>query len=190
MDSTPVNEGTNQRRSRIVFVGLVAVVVVPIVIAYILFFNVPSIIPSGTTNEGVLISPPLDARSISPALLESEGWLLLQPVETDCNQECEQILYLSRQVISGLGKNKVRVHRVLMTETPISDDFASLISSEHRDASVIVTGHERLDTITRVRPVLFLMDPNGNIMMYYSLDKAGKPMLKDLKHLLKISNIG
>jgi hypothetical protein len=27
-------------------------------------------------------------------------------------------------------------------------------------------------------------------MMLYSLDKAGKPMLRDLKHLLKISNIG
>jgi hypothetical protein len=34
------------------------------------------------------------------------------------------------------------------------------------------------------------MDPNGNIMMFYTLDKAGKLMLKDVKHLLKASNIG
>jgi len=27
-------------------------------------------------------------------------------------------------------------------------------------------------------------------MMYFTLEKAGKPMLGDLKHLLKLSNIG
>ena len=37
---------------------------------------------------------------------------------------------------------------------------------------------------------ILLMDPNGNIMMFYTLDKAGKLMLKDVKHLLKASNIG
>jgi hypothetical protein len=51
-----------------------------------------------------------------------------------------------------------------------------------------------MTTIKRVAagdgPVLLLMDPNHNVMMLYSLDKAGKPMLRDLKHLLKISNIG
>ena len=37
---------------------------------------------------------------------------------------------------------------------------------------------------------VYLMDPIGNIFMVYAEEKAGKPMLKDIKHLLKISNIG
>ena len=32
---------------------------------------------------------------------------------------------------------------------------------------------------------IYLMDPLGNILMFYTLDKAGKPMLKDIKFLLK-----
>jgi hypothetical protein len=38
--------------------------------------------------------------------------------------------------------------------------------------------------------LIFLMDPIGNIFMVYPKGKAGKPMMKDIKHLLKYSNIG
>ncbi len=185
-----MNEEVSQTRSRKVFLTLVAIVVVPIVAAYVAFFYLPAIIPSGTTNEGTLITPPLDARTVSPDLLPADTWLLMQPVDINCSDDCQQLLYLSRQVVTGLGKNSDRVNRVLLTSAPISDGFSALVSKEHQDLDVIQVSHEKLDEITAERPVLFLMDPNGNIMMYYSLDKAGKPMLKDLKHLLKVSNIG
>jgi hypothetical protein len=38
--------------------------------------------------------------------------------------------------------------------------------------------------------VIYLMDPLGNILMFYENEKAGKQMLKDIKHLLKISKMG
>jgi len=47
-----------------------------------------------------------------------------------------------------------------------------------------------LTAVSAAFPLLFLVDPNGNVMMYFTLEKAGKPMLGDLKHLLKLSNIG
>jgi hypothetical protein len=37
---------------------------------------------------------------------------------------------------------------------------------------------------------LYLVDPLGNIMMYYSTAFVGKELLKDLKKLLRNSNIG
>ena len=37
---------------------------------------------------------------------------------------------------------------------------------------------------------IYLVDPLGNIMMYYAKDFVGKQLLKDLKKLLKNSNIG
>ena len=36
----------------------------------------------------------------------------------------------------------------------------------------------------------FLIDPLGNIMMYFPPDKVGKPLMEDLRHLLRISRIG
>jgi hypothetical protein len=37
---------------------------------------------------------------------------------------------------------------------------------------------------------IYVVDPLGNIMMYYSKDFVGKELLKDLKKLLRTSNIG
>ena len=49
---------------------------------------------------------------------------------------------------------------------------------------------ESLSQVSLGRPGLFLRDPNGNVILFYPAKNAGKPMLKDLKHLLKLSNIG
>jgi hypothetical protein len=99
------------------------------------------------------------------------------------------MLYLSRQVVTGLGKDANRVQRVVLisTDTP---DLMEHLGVEHPDVKVVsgMTTFKRF--ATGDGPVLLLMDPNHNVMMLYSLDKAGKPMLRDLKHLLKISNIG
>ena len=37
---------------------------------------------------------------------------------------------------------------------------------------------------------VFLADPLGNIMMAFPDDKVGKPLLEDLKLLLKLSKLG
>lgn len=100
------------------------------------------------------------------------------------------MMYLSRQVVTALGKNTDRVQRVLLSPVALESELAAHVAAEHRDAMVIQAGTELLNGITETEPVLFLMDPNGNIMMFFNMEKAGKPMLKDLKHLLKISNIG
>jgi len=38
--------------------------------------------------------------------------------------------------------------------------------------------------------LIYLIDPNGNLMMRYTPDQLPKPLFKDLKHLLKVSRIG
>ena len=178
------------RTSRIKLLTLIAIAFVPIFIAYVAYFQFPAMAPSGTTNQGELIWPVVDGNSIDSRLENLENWALIQPLGADCGEDCRQMMYLSRQVVTGLGKNTDRVQRVLVSSSSLSQELAGHVTEEHKDALVIEADTSRLKGITGLEPVLFLMDPNGNIMMYYSLDKAGKPMLKDLKHLLKISNIG
>lgn len=178
------------KASRIKLLALIAIAFVPIFIAYIAYFMLPVLAPEGTTNQGELILPVVQGNSIDPELDALETWALIQPVSRNCDENCRQMMYLSRQVVTGLGKNTSRVTRVLLTSEPIAEELSAHVSLEHGDAMIVQSGTEILAQITELRPVLFLMDPNGNIMMYYSMDKAGKPMLKDLKHLLKVSNIG
>lgn len=178
------------RSSRRKLIILILIAFVPIFIAYFGYFYFPSMAPAGTTNQGELISPPLTAASFDPKLGGFKTWVLLQPVDTDCDERCEEMLYLSRQVVTGLGKDASRVQRLLLAPGQVSDEFDRLLADEHPDVQVQSDTAAALDAVSTERPVLFLMDPNGNIMMFYRLEQAGKPMLKDLKHLLRISNIG
>ena len=180
----------DKRHNRTVFLILIVIAAVPMLAAYVAYFHLPGWIPSGMTNKGVLITPPVYAGEVNPALVDLKTWVLVQPVGRTCETNCEKVLYLARQVVTGLGKDAPRVKRILMASRPISDEFSSRLAREHADVEVIHGDHARLDAITTERPVLFLIDPNGNVMMFYSMERAGKPLLKDLKHLLRVSSIG
>ena len=184
------NRPEDIRSSRQKLIMLIMIAFVPIFIAYAAFFYFPDWAPDGTTNQGELISPPMPAEQLTPALTEFGTWVLLQPTGTRCDEACTELLYLSRQVVTGLGKDTSRIQRVVLPEGVLAPEFAALLNEEHPDVAVRPGDHAPLAAIVTERPVLLLMDPNGNVMMYYLLDKAGKPMLKDLKHLLRVSNIG
>ena len=175
--------------SRKRFVALLLIAFVPMFIAYAAFFHFPNWAPTGTTNHGELISPSVDGVTISSGLADFDTWVLIQPVDGLCGDECRKMLYLSRQVITGLGKDANRVQRVVLisTDTP---DLVEHLNVEHPDVKVVFGLTTVKPVVANDGPVLLLMDPNHNVMMLYSLEKAGKPMLRDLKHLLKISNIG
>lgn len=176
--------------SRAKFLTIVAIAFGPIFIAYLAFVYFPDWAPTGTTNQGELIMPPVDAAEVAYELTGLEGWGLVLPLATECGDECKEILYLSRQVVKGLGKNTNRVSRYLLTDAPVSETLRAHLNAEHKDLLVIEGNLGPLSAVSEAAPLLYLVDPNGNIMMYFTLDKAGKPMLSDLKHLLKLSNIG
>ena len=100
--------------SRKRFVALLLIAFVPMFIAYAAFFHFPNWAPTGTTNHGELVSPSVDGVTISSELADFDTWVLIQPVDDLCGDECRKMLYLSRQVITGLGKDANRVQRVVL----------------------------------------------------------------------------
>ncbi len=190
------NNMTSGHGGRIKFTLLVLLAFFPILLAGVMYFVFPGWIPSATTNEGELITPPIQSIRVNDKLIQNEKWVLIQPSGPECNEACERILYLSRQVVAGLGKDAGRVERVLLAPEGRSTAFMEMLARSHPDVRVIIQQVElqplrsRITTEPTLEPTLFLMDPKGNIMMFYTLEKAGKPMLNDLKHLLRLSNIG
>jgi hypothetical protein len=196
--SSPTNPPTNPpvfKIGRIKLLIIISVAFFPIFAAYIVFLYFPEWLPDMTTNQGTLIQPPivLDGIEIEPG----QRWTLLIPVDSSCDKTCQEVLFLSRQTHIALGKNTSRVQRVILIEGRLSADFEELLREEHSEAKIIDIAHN--DTAARLKGlvpnglhklIVFVMDPNGNVMMYYRPEQGGKPMLRDLKHLLKTSNIG
>jgi len=180
-------------RSKVLMLVIAAIAFVPLFIAGLVFFYFPALVPGTTTNQGTLIQPPIQVNDHDLALRGK--WAMLIPVKAECDDACERVLYLSRQVHIALGKDASRIQRVILTAETLSTDFRDLLAREYSQVTIISLGRDATAILRNVTdpagdPVVFLMDPNGNVMMYYLSSQGGKPMLDDLKHLLKVSAIG
>lgn len=197
-----MTESTDKRLSaRVKLLLILATAVGPIVLAYVFYFYFSDFAPGESTNEGHLILPPRHVEEIAAEPgkeIPREQWAILMLTGPECDTDCERLMYLSRQVHRGLGKDAERVERYLLVAgNNISASFHKLIEADYPDIQVRYYLPASLKGVfgdVVEAPIdgdyIFLMDPNGNIMMYYTSDRAGKPMLNDLKHLLKISTIG
>jgi hypothetical protein len=186
MDESAQAEATTASRGK--FLLLVCIAFVPIVTAYLMYFYMPDVVPDGRTNQGQLMTPPVRIDTIAGALSDGR-WVLLQLVDAPCERRCEETLHLSQQLRTALGKDSSRVSRAVVVARA---EDASDLSDGNIEIVVDAVGFESLAKVIGGPPSnhIFLMDPNGNIMMWYSPDQVGKSLLKDLKHLLRISNIG
>ena len=194
-------------RPRIVLIVLAILFLAPVITAWWLHWGLQWR-PAETINHGVLVAPPrrLDIRY---PLLTSEGtplrsnylrgrWTLVTIGDANCAAACANNYYKIRQVAIAQGKNMRRVQRL------------NLIVSNHESPPYVVSEYPGMDvavlsSLTRatflaafsfdgVDPVhahrVYLVDPLGNLMMYYHRDAEPAGMLKDLRRLLKISSIG
>lgn len=193
------------KRGRRMALLLFAVGFGPMILATVLYYT-GWMNPTGHSNHGQLIQPPgsleelqLKGADGSPLAdrfgpqLKDPEWMLIV-VSEDCSATCEELLYRARQVNIALGKNAARVNRSAWLGH-ISDDLAARWDSEYSSMErlSIADGTEPswpagIDPTEK--PQMLLVDPFGNIVMHYGSEHTGKQMLKDLKHLLKISQIG
>lgn len=187
---------------------LLAVFVLPVAAAYVWFFNIEGMRPGGTVNRGTLIDPAVPIEGFRLASLEGatftasdlEGkWSLVTFVPSRCDAACEQNLYHMRQVRIALNKDMGRVRRLaVLTDT---EDLAALRPrlDEAYPGMTVLTGEPQAVDALRGRFVgtgpgredwIFLVDPLGNLMMGYAPDTDPRGMLKDLRKLLKYSQVG
>jgi len=172
----------------------------PLLLAILLFVK-PDLVQLGTKNNGVLITParPLDALSISvtghpgdKSLLEGK-WTWTTFIEGSCDPACAEQLYKSRQVRLALGKDMDKGQRLLVQiGTPAALDSRLLeahpdliIARTEQDAAWLTQFH--LDGNSVETDNIYLVDPLGNLMMYYPPGIEGPKILKDIQRLVRVS---
>ena len=183
---------SSNKSNRFTLYAVFAVTAVPLVIAMIMYFNVWAV-PEGRTNFGELLLPPeqlQDAQLQAADHLEwsqeqaDKRWLMVYVAPQECLESCAEAIHLLRQINVALGKEAHRVTRLIVNqqgqdEAKLALDYPVLIQLRSGNPATFIKG-----------PGIYLVDPLGNIMMHYGIDFVGKELLKDLKKLLKTSNIG
>ncbi len=195
-------------RGRQQFLLLATLFFAPLLAAIVLYFFAPELRPTGHTNYGQLVEPahplpPLALRDAEGAIADDGAlrgkWSFVYIGLQDCDEACEQKLYQIRQTRTLLNEKRLRVQRVY-----VAPDLAALrsvkqrLGAEHPDLQFLVEpsqGQTLRQVFSEVLPqadaqTLYLIDPLGNWMMVYPGPSEYKGILKDIKRLLRVSQIG
>ncbi len=196
------NETVNQpKRSNASLWILVASFAVPIILAYAYFFFGDR---PGVKSNGTLIVPIVDIHTLnitdkSGNALEEEQltphWQMIYFVGSSCDADCQNSLYNIRQINIGMGKYQDRVNHAIVLLAEPDNAFAQLIDKEHKAAGKFYTKAENITALSKFEvdannmQSIYLVDPLGNIMMYFPKELEPKLIKKDISKLLKISRL-
>lgn len=181
---------------------LAAICAAPVIASYFVYYVVKP--RGGTTNYGTLIEP---QRPIPPSLMVRDEndrvmplsalqgkWLMLSTDASACDRACVQKLYFMRQVRATQAAERDRVVTVwLRTDAgPVPE----VVRRAYGDTRFLVVDPAALaawlppGSGTSLDQHIFLVDPNGNLMMRFPNNPDPGKIKNDLTKLLKWSGIG
>jgi cytochrome oxidase Cu insertion factor (SCO1/SenC/PrrC family) len=183
---------------------LALVCAAPVIASYLMYYVFkPS---GGTTSYGALIEPqrPIpeqlmvtDENGQRVALASLRGkWLMVMVNGSECGDPCATRLFFMRQVRALQSGERERVVDVWLRtdDKPVADviknaypqpDTRMLIADPAQVAAWLPAGQG-----TQLTDHIFLVDPNGNLMMRFPKDPNPSKIKDDLAKLLKWSRIG
>jgi hypothetical protein len=183
---TPVN----RRKGRLQLLLIVLGVVGPMILATGMY-KWQFWVPEGRSYHGELIGNG-QTRADLGVQAQEDRWQLLVTAPRACSVDCQQLVYLARQIQIGLGRDAGRASHALAVTQPLSSDYEAKLQREYPqlqryplDSQIYTKGAQSNEAAH-----LWIIDPHGNLVLRYDPSVKGKELLNDLRHLLKLSNIG
>ena len=194
---------SNIKKGRLVLILITAFFVVPFFGAAYYHHKAQQGELWGTTNNGVLIHPaqPLmefallttDAKEFSLDDMRGE-WTMLYVFGSKCDQACKQTIFNMRQIRALLHKDAHRLRRLLLSDTAASGELSGFLLNYPKMLVAVDKDKELIGQlpkdILKNEPAVYLVDPIGNVMMAFPQSLDATKVLKDIKKLLRISQIG
>ena len=191
-----------RRRGRWTLLLLVLVCGAPIAISYFMYYVVKP--KGGTTSYGTLIEPqrPIpaalqvtgdDGRTVPLTSLHGR-WLMLSVDGGACGDACVQKLYFMRQVRATQGAERERIVTVWLRtdDAPVSP----VVRRAYPDTRMMRADPAALAAwlpatgTTSIADHIYMVDPNGNLMMRFPSQPNPSKIKGDVTKLLKWSSIG
>ena len=180
------------RRTRWTLVLLAAITLAPVIASYVAYYFFAR---DAQINYGKLIAAPAPALSATRfdgtafVLSDLRGkWVLLVVTGKDCNEDCERMLYATRQARTMQGREQDRVVRamVLTGDQPPGNELIA----QHAGLIVARGDARALAALPSPGEAIYLIDPLGNLVLSYPADPDIKRLAKDLERVLRASSIG
>ena len=185
------------------FWGLLIVTGLPFLLALYLFLHPEMLEILGTKNHGQLIQPTRDLPALQVQTLDGRGldlaslkgnWTLLMVADGECGEACQKNLYYLRQIRRAMGENRTRVERLMvLNDGRPGADLQTKLNPFEGTRVIVGPDAAREQLLARLRvdglPLnerMFIVDPQGKLILAYPPNPPWKDVLKDLEHLLKV----
>lgn len=194
---------------RVALLVIAALFFLPLVLAWLMYTGTIEFQPHSTRNFGRLVEPPVPL-DWSSARLDEAGqppidavfarhWLILHAVPRPCDDSCLQQVADLRQIHRASGRQQSRIRIALLHDFREAGDAAELQEIygefqliEDPEGAVwrmldrVAAGGEPAAT---TRGSTYLVDPLGNIMLFYAAGYDPNDLKSDLKRLLTWSKL-
>ncbi len=164
--------------------------------------------PKSFINYGDIYTPVRPVENLvmtgaeGPIELDSfrRTWVFLVTANTRCSKACEDNILKMRQLRFMQNNDMVRI-RTLFMHTQLPTAVAEDLAAKYRPIEAYSVSFNEFDEWTEVLKVpdapkeaqvdrLYIIDPAGNLMMSYPAGADPNQIKKDIKRLLKASQIG
>jgi hypothetical protein len=182
---------SQRRRGRLQLILILAVVIGPMILASAMY-QWRFWVPETRSYHGELIGTGQTRADLGVVGADEPRWQLLVTVPNVCDTACRELVFLARQVHIGLNRDVSRAAHGLAIAQPIAGDYDAQLRREYPQ----LTRYQlELDAYGKTAgsasgAQLWIVDPRGNLVLRYDATSKGKAILNDLRHLLKISQIG
>ena len=195
-----VPDAARQRSGRIKMLLLLLACAAPVLASYVAYY---ALRPQGRVNYSELIEPTrslpdLPLRTLDGAPVAADSlhgqWLLIATGPAACAADCQQRLYLQRQLREMLGRERDRIDKVWL----VTDDAAlppALRSALQLDPAPRILRVSRQALTAWLQPAnghaledhLYVVDPMGEWMMRLPAEPDPAKAKRDLERLLRAS---
>jgi hypothetical protein len=193
-----MTESTDTRpRGRLTLLLIALIFLGPLAFAAWLYYSGDTLQPEGRANHGVLLEPITSLPEAVPGSamygLEGNLWKLVYVHTSACEDDCRNGLYTIRQIRLMLGREMDRVERVFLHgDAPLDTLY---IQAEHEGLAALGETPLADFLVNRIPPDVppngyFLVDPLGNLVLYFPPGINPRDMVSDIKRLLRLSRIG
>ncbi len=178
---------------------IIGICAAPVIASYLTYYVIKP--RGGETNYGTLVEP---QRPIPPQLrvTDEKGnevllstligqWLMVSVDRSACDDPCAKKLYFMRQVrlTQGAERNRVQTVWLRTDASPVPDK----VLKAYEDTRILVADPAALaswlpaETGLQDTASIYLVDPNGNLMMRFPHDPDPSKLKADLTKLLRIN---
>ncbi len=196
---------------RLALIIIAAMFLFPLLLAWMMYSGIVEFKPISTRNRGSLVEPPVPVdwtvtSLFSPGTNGADNskqsidefrshWVLLQAVPEGCNESCLIKVSALRQIhlASGHKQNQFRLALLLDQSSPadqaknlltIYPQYRLIKDFSGRLPEIMAKIEQELSRDYESAGGVFMIDPAGNIMMYYQADYDPNDINQDLKRLL------